>query len=266
MRLTVCLSAVIVGFAVSSSVGAAAGSHVRSELSGFQLEAPPGWVRVASRDIAQTAALRTTGGRPGVEFAFQPATAGRALSYPYAIVTVVPYGAFGLDRQVTEEEMQQIALQIGDRRPTPGHTPASEPGIPEPGHQRPQLLAGRHMAEMAYGVDVPRVGRVESRSACFFGREAMVQITFSARAESMASVAGLCDRLFESFHFDADREYVQSLGAGIIEEESALLAGSVPQAAALGGVALGLVFYAVSRRRPVSDEPECEPQPALEVE
>jgi hypothetical protein len=258
-------AAVLMMSSVATASGAQPGAVFRSQISGFTINAPPAWVRLSGSELGQQTALRTSKGRPGVEFAFQPASAGRSLAYPYAIVTVVPYSAFGLTRQVTPEEMQQIAREIGDRKPTPGAA-AAQPGIPEAG-ARPVFDVSKNSALMSYAVDVPKVGRVESRSACFFGREAMVQVTFSAKAGTAAAHAAACDQLFASFRFDPEQEFVQSMAAGIVPEEESVLAGGVPQAAALGGVGLAFLLYAVAKcRGGVAIAEPVDAQPAMDGE
>ena len=174
---------------------------------GYRVGLPLGWVTIPEADVAtRFRAARKAGAPNTIRFdsAFQAARGRRSFEYPYVIVQVVPYGSLGLNGQVSEAQFPDVV-----RRMTGTNLRLSQAQSLKSGARldAPVLERSQRRYWMTGEITVAGPGPVRTLIAGYFGREAIVQVCFHARAVDVDRHAATGRRICESLTFDPEKAY-----------------------------------------------------------
>lgn len=232
--------------------GAGPGSHYSGLRWGYSVEVPPGWEQVPD-DVVQSAAaqMQKPGGKVVFDAAFQAAGSGRWLSYPYAIVQVIPYANLGLEGELPESQFAAVVKsltgsdaikRIDDAMPTTLRGKVSATGVHDA-----VLEPEQRRFHYALAMNVAGVGPVEGASTAYFGRNALVQVSYYALAPGGpdAPAQEAAGRgLRNSLVFDPGHSYNPALAVALPTTGGTTLFQGVGPAMARGAI-LGVVVTVV---------------------
>lgn len=181
---------------------------------GYSLTVPEGWTRIASdrvEHMAERVLPEQAQQNVVYDAAFQLETATGWFEYPYVLVHIVPYSAFGLDRQIDEEEFDDFLKGVTGLEAEE----VLEGEVRSP--RRPELTAETYGAarldrangRFAYHMQVNSIdfGTVQAEAYGHFGREAMVQVVFYGVGNEWSQDEVARSQILESFGFDPSHAY-----------------------------------------------------------
>ncbi|UCC30251.1 MAG: hypothetical protein JSU86_18880 [Phycisphaerales bacterium] len=181
---------------------------------GYSLTVPEGWMRIADDVVEQMAKqVLPEQAQQNVIYdtAFQLETATGWFQYPYVLIHVVPYSTFGLDRQINEDEFDDVLKGVTGL----DAEEILDGGVKSP--HRPVLTAeafgaarlDRANRRFAYNMQVTSVdfGMVQAEAYGHFGRETMVQVVFYGVGDEWSEDEVARSQILESFGFDPSHAY-----------------------------------------------------------
>jgi hypothetical protein len=270
--LGACAVAVMVGQAALATMpgagtgggaGPATSTRYTSLRWGFSVEVPAGWKQVPTDVLNDaTAAMQKPGGKLVMDAAFQPAGSGRWLSYPYAMVEVIPYSQMGLHGELPESQFGDLVKsltgtdvykKVDEMVSTTMRGKLSDMGVHDA-----TLDAPNRRFRYSISMTVAGAGRIEGESTAYFGRDALVQVAYYAQAGEGAprvegaAVAAAGRALRESLVFDPGHSYNPALAVAAPGGGNSLFHGigpAVARGAVIGAVAAVVgVFIGVRRK------------------
>jgi hypothetical protein len=231
---------------------------------GFSFTLPPGWIEVP-RLVVQSRGPRFVPGKfegkATIVAAYQPAYQRGWLSFPNAVVMVLPYAHIGITGPATDDEVAKVAAAICTADLSRDLLHTANPLL----HTRASaVLSGPPRLNLADSqltffttVSAKRLGTYRGQAVAFFGRNAVTEVLLTARQEEWARYAPAAWDVADSFRFDADTVR-QRPGPATATPPAPLGAGDIVRGVIATAIVSAIVFLVLSLiKRP--DAPAATP-------
>jgi hypothetical protein len=216
-RLTAATLLGVFLFAAARSAGAA---PFHGDAYGYQVVLPEDWVQIPDDDVKATAAAVQNPNKNNVvvfDAAFQPVAHQVPFQYPYVIVQVIPYSSMGLRRQINEDEFPEVikamtGANVNEKMDTALSTEARSL-VSDAELGTPRLEKEKRRFRQTSELTVAGAGKVRGTLTGHFGRQALVQVCFYAKASEWDRYAATGREIGDSFRFDPATDYSTAAAA-----------------------------------------------------
>ena len=247
MRIrSIVLAAIMACFALTHAAHATTFS---GHLHGYRIDLPDGWIEIPYEVIRETFAnAAVPGSSVKLEFdaGFQLETEERWLAYPYVVVQVMRYQAFGMTSQPRDEDLPMIVGSMTgiDVNQVLRDTVSQETNglIGDFTFTQPVLEPARRRYLWDTKMDVQGVGPVRGLMIGHFGRDAIVQVMFYATPDDWDAHAADRQAIIDSFRFTESKAYDESLAAQSLAGKRGFSWVS-PISGAVAGIVVGFLIW-----------------------
>ena len=222
---------------------------------GYSITIPSNWMVIPAEKVREAAELLydhkgSQKIKVITDAAFQSAQSAEWFEYPYVIVQVIPYGNYGINRQINEDEFNlfiksmtgvDAAKTIDAALPTELRELVSDFNF-----EKPHIDKTRRRFFVPFMTNITGVGKVRGLTVGYFGRECIVQVNFYAAEGNWDQHISVGTSIIDSFRFDLAKEYV---AAAALKPVNRSIWSGVGEKAIVGGIigVLLMIFFTVSR-------------------
>lgn len=205
----------LLGFALSCEKCLAIEQHrFHSEANGYSIGVPTGWTKMPDSVLQETfKALFAKAAEPTNfvwEVAFQRDAESLWLQYPYAIIQVMKYSNFGLNRQIYRSELKTFTktlsgLDVNDVMD--GLSADAQDFISEAVLDEVLLDVENKNYLFGMEMDVAGVGKANGQMRGYFGKYAVIQVMFYDLESNWSDSTLERNTILSSFEFDPSMTY-----------------------------------------------------------
>lgn len=185
-----------------------------SETNAYSFSVPKDWVQIPRSIILEAMKkIFSSEAKSKIhwETVFQRKAIGSWFQYPYVTVQVTTYSSFGLNRQIYESEFEKCVEGITGLKPTDLDERAFSTEAKEMFSDISfgEVRVNRRNRFFVWGteIDLHNVGRIKGQMVGYFGKRAIVQLTFYELMSNWDKSQHERNIILGSFQFEPDADY-----------------------------------------------------------
>ena len=169
-----------------------------SRENGYSFAVPRGWTELSDKAIQElslslSSVSATT---KTIETGFERDGNASGLRYPRVVVSVLEYSSFGVNRKITQSELEDLMKSLAGESSQDVHFDFSNATY----------------VSMGMEFEVPDLGKLKSQRVAFFGSYSCVQLTFADLSRNWDNSQPERDLITKSFEFEPDFQCSASIG------------------------------------------------------
>lgn len=186
----------------------------------YRIELPQDWIEIPQNVLHETVdALMNQKSSTSIIYdaGFQLDSTDHWFEYPYVMVQILPYAKFGSHRQINEDEFPEFVrrltgINVGKLLDKTVSSDVRQL-FANIDTGKPQLDVANRRYFWAINMDVQDIGPIRSIIVGYFGRNSIVQVTFSTRRAEWNRYADARETIFNSFSFYPNKAYSVQVAA-----------------------------------------------------
>jgi len=192
---------------------AAKENRFHSKRNGYSIIIPDGWIQIPEQELSILYTHFSEEGKriTTYEAGFQRASAEQWLQYPYVVIQALPYSTYGSNRQLYEDELIQVIQTISganiDNIIDNTMTPEAKEAFSAFTANRVYYDKENKSFSVNIETDIIGIGKVQGKAVGYFGKEALINMTFTAREPDWNQYESDRHLLFSSFEFSPEKAY-----------------------------------------------------------